>query len=430
MTQAHLGGAAQPSPAQPADDDYNQITSRLSRGVTDWAVTDGDVQAVHQQLDGLSNTEYKATMDRLEQDGYLSTYTANMNSSARDAFLEQAANKGYIQTQAGREYNVSGTQPKPPNSPDLYRHSEDLPSSVREAIHDGNVERFHNYREDYKTYINDYKDQVMATSSQDEIRAMGAPVNSFDGMEPGLSPNDPMRARWTHEAISGSPSHLPAYAAIGNKIRDLDGEVRPGSFYASGEVSWQQSDNGSDYPQFGGKIGGRVYDYGAVEVEAMGSASGILDTPLAGEAGVQGIRTPGPGGVTHFQAAGEAKIEGEFEYNESTLDRVTSTADEIVQAGDNEKSALDRVIPMTVEVDQTGKVELGVEAIAIDTPHGELGVSSYASSDPSNTTFEMGIAGEIGVGKGDVQVKGGVGFRGITSDEIVEAMNNPGIFED
>lgn len=406
MTQARLGGSAQQAPASAAESNYEQMTSRLSYGATDWAVTNADVQAVHEQLDSLSNSDYRSSMERLDKDGYLDRYVSNMNSDARGAFLAQAADKGYVETRAGREYNVPSAQPKPPNSPALYRHREDLPSGVREAMHDENVSRFHEYKNDYREYVGAYSDKVMAAKNKDEIRAMGEPVRPNDQMEPGLSRNDPMKKRWVNDAIAYMPSVQPAYVAIGNRSNDLDGKIRPGSFYASGEVSWQQ-DDGSGDTQLGGKIGGRVYQYGAVEVEAAGTATNIMGTPLAGEAGVRGIHTPN--GVNRVEPSLGAKAIVDF---------------------DSENSTIGRLVPLTAQMDQAGKVELGLEAVDIDTRYGQVGISSYASSDPSTNTIELGVAGDIGVGGGKVEVKAGVGMRLITADEIVEAMNSPGFFEE
>lgn len=406
--RAHLAGPGVGSAPtdQSSENNYDNITSHLSRSVTDWAVTDGDVRAVHDQLDGLSGSDYRATIERMDQDGNLGTYVNQMNSGAREDFLAQARDKGYLESVPGRDYDVPSAQPQPPSFPELYRHDSDQPSSIREAIHDSNVDRFQTYKGEYRTYIDDYSDRVMAAGSEDEIRAMGPPVNSHTPMEPGLRGNDPMKDRWAREAIAFTPSHQPAYVAIGNKQDDLNGEVRPGSFFVSGEVSWQQPDDGSGDTQLGGKIGGRLYHYGAVEAEAKGSASNIMGTPIAGEAGVTGLRTPG--GTTNIQLDGGLKAEGAF---------------------DTEDSRIGRVVPLSAEIAQNGKVELGLDAVDVDSPLGDVGVRSFASSDPSSNTLEMGVSGDLETSRGTVQVKGGAGMRGITADEIVDAMNNPGFFD-
>ena len=144
--------------------------------MTDWAVTDSDVRAVHEN-DDMSPEQYQETMQRLNNDGYLDTYVGNMNADARSDFLSQATDKGYVDVKEGQSYDVPEGAPKPPDSPDLYRHNESLPSSVREAIHDENVANFNEYKGEYR-YIDDYSSQVMSASSPEEIREMGPPVNS------------------------------------------------------------------------------------------------------------------------------------------------------------------------------------------------------------------------------------------------------------
>lgn len=411
MTSARLTGphAINGSSHAASSDEYGAITDHLSRDLTDWAVTDSDVQAVHEKLDGMSPEQYQETMQRLDNDGYLGTYVGNMDAEARSNFLTQAADKGYVGLKEGRSFEVPDGAPKPPDSPDLYRHSESLPSSVREAIHDENVANFNEYKGEYKNYIDDYSSQVMSASSPEEIREMGPPVNSVSPMEPGLKANDPMRDRWAREAIAFSPNHQPAYTAIGNRTDDLAGEIRPGSFYVSGEVAVQQDDDSGD-TQFGMKAGGRLYQYGAAEAEVKGTASEIMGTPIGMDGGISGRYTPG-GGV-QVQPDGSVGAAHTFEIDEDS------------------NSPLAGMSPLSASVDNNGKVELGMRAFGAETRYGEAEVSSYASSDPSSSTFEMGASGELGLGNTKVSVKGGVGLRGITADEIVESMNSPGFFED
>ena len=411
MTSARLAGPLDINRGVTSspDEEYGAITDHLSRDLTDWAVTDRDVQAVHEKLDKMSPEQYQETMQRLDNDGFLGTYIGNMNADARSEFLSQAVDKQYVGIKEGQSFEAPEAAPRPPSSPALYRHSESLPSSIREAVHDENVANFGEYKEQYRNYIDDYSSQVMSASSPEEIREMGPPVNSVSPMEPGLKAGDPMRDRWARDALAFSPSHQPAYVAIGNRTNDLAGEIRPGSFYVSGEVAIQ-SDDGSEDTQFGVKAGGRLYQYGAAEAELKGTAGQIMGTPVGIDGGLSGRYTPG-GGV-QVQPDGSIGVSGTFEVDEES------------------NSPLAGLSPISASVDNSGKVDVGLRAFGAETRYGEADISSYASSDPSSNTFEVGASGELGVGRAKVSVKGGVGMRGITADEIVDSMNSPGFFED
>jgi len=411
LTNARLAGpsAMNSGASSSPDEEYGEIIDHLSRDLTDWAVTDADVQAVHEKLDKMSPEQYQETMQRLDDDKYLGTYVGNMNADARSEFLSQAADKGYVGIREGQSFEVPEAAPRPPSSPALYRHSESLPSSVREAVHDENVANFGEYKKEYRNYIDDYSSQVMSASSPEEIREMGPPVNSVSPMEPGLKAGDPMRDRWARDALAFSPSHQPAYVAIGNRTNDLAGEIRPGSFYVSGEVEIQ-SDDGSEDTQFGVKAGGRLYQYGAAEAELKGTAVEIMGTPLGIDGGLSGRYTPG-GGV-QVQPDGSIGVSGRF------------------QADEDSTSPLAGLSPFAVSIDNNGKVDADMRAFGMDTRYGEADISSYASSDPSTNTFELGARGEIGVNGRKFSLKGGVGMRGITAEEIVDSMNSPGFFED
>lgn len=423
--QAYLGGPAtagrstQPNPT----DSYAAIESRLSRSLSDWVITDSDVKAVHQQLDGLSPKDYHSTLSRMAGDGNLGTYIGEMNDGAREGFLKQARDKGYISTKAGQSYQVNPGHPQPPRSPDLYRNLARLPDSMREAIHDSNVDAQKAYMKDYRNYIDAYSDKVMSCGSEAEIAGLGKPVELEERMEPGVSRIDPLYKQWTSDTLAGAPSNQPAYLAISNRVDDLNGEIRPGSLYASGEVSWQQPDDGSGDTQLGGAIGGKIFDYGAVEAEAKLNATGIMGTPFSGNYGATALRTPGgnwsvDSGQT-FQAG--ARIEppaGDLNPSQESTDNDFSPSESIHD-----------LLPIGVEVEDSGKVEMSLKAAHAETHVGGAQIGSYASSDPSSATFEMGYAAEIKRKGGLISVKAGVGMRGITGDEIIDHLNDPGIFE-
>lgn len=58
--------------------DYDTIKSKLSRGITDWAVTDGEVTEVLGLLNNLSDEDLKDTVEKLKSDGLLSNLKSNL----------------------------------------------------------------------------------------------------------------------------------------------------------------------------------------------------------------------------------------------------------------------------------------------------------------------------------------------------------------
>jgi hypothetical protein len=74
-----LQASASPPPIQrKVSDDYDTIISLLSRGITDWAVTDGEVTQVLNILNGLNDEDLRDTVNKLKDDGYLESLRGNL----------------------------------------------------------------------------------------------------------------------------------------------------------------------------------------------------------------------------------------------------------------------------------------------------------------------------------------------------------------
>jgi hypothetical protein len=404
MHQAQMGGA-RPAP-QSATEPYEQIQSRLSRSFFDgnWAITDNDVNQVHKQLDGLSPTDYKSTLNRMDQDGSLGTYIGEMNHGARDDFLEQAKDKGYLTADPGKDSEVPSNHPTPPRSPEMYNNTPDLPKSMRDAIHESNVDTYKEYTSDYRAYSSAVEKRILSCSSEQDIRDLGEPVDFHQRMEPGLK-GGPFRQDWIQRTQVNTPTKLRTFAAVSSKQHDFNGEVRPGSLFVAAEASYKTKDDYGN-TQLGGKVGGRLYDYGAVQAEAKGTASDIMGTPLSGDAGISGMRTPD--GQYSVGPEASVNVSGGF---------------------DSKESRIGEVFPLSASVNNSGQVELGLDAFKADTPLGGAEIGSYASADPESSTIEMGLTGKIETRSGEVEAKVGFGMRGITADEILEAINGPGFYE-
>jgi hypothetical protein len=179
-----------------------EINDRLSYKATDWAITDKDVKAVHDNLEALPPAEYKAQLETMQKDGKLGRYTSNMGDAEKKAFLEQAQRKGYV---TGGQVKVPGGPLEPPKGPKLYDNKPELPKEVREVIQDQNLSAAKQYDKDYDAYMSRYCKALDKCDSAEKLRALGhwAPKHPL-GKEPGYdasNTSDPFANKWADERI-------------------------------------------------------------------------------------------------------------------------------------------------------------------------------------------------------------------------------------
>ncbi|MCP3104138.1 hypothetical protein LZ198_35240 [Myxococcus sp. K15C18031901] len=224
------------SPEVPADT-YADLQSRLTRGVADWAVTDGDVAAVHGALGKLEPEVYRAALERLERDGLLKTYVGEQGPEARKAFLSQAESKGLLLRLQGAP--ASGPLGYP-GRPDFYREGPRLPASLRGAVAEHAVGAGRAYLAAHGEYLDRYTRAVEDAKSLPELRGLGPPREAdLRDRVLGLEARDPQRearAREWRRAIGTPESTVRAWQAVSARQWALSGQRAGGTFALEGEA--------------------------------------------------------------------------------------------------------------------------------------------------------------------------------------------------
>lgn len=198
-------GSRPPDPAA-----YGEIRTLLSRGLTDWAVTDKDVGEVHARLEGLPPHAYRLTIEQMDRDGLLSRYVEEQGPARRKAFLDQLAQKGLIERKA---YAAPAKPFDPPAPPDTFTRDPNVPKAVHAAIHGYENDARAAYRQQYGDYVDRYCDAVGLATCAAELRSLGdveRPVETGLLLSYG-------------KAVATSRPTKPAYA-ISSKLKELEDE--------------------------------------------------------------------------------------------------------------------------------------------------------------------------------------------------------------
>jgi hypothetical protein len=226
--QLAFAGAAR-ADAAGADAAYEKIRGYLGTSLKDWAVTDGDVRRIHEQLDRLPSKDYQQVMERMERNGLLEKYVKEMGPEAKQAFLAQAEHKGAVSREPVGKVNPAPCEP--PAGPVLYRNDPKLPPCVRELVHEKNLEAKQAYYDAHAAYVQRYAERVMQTKTLGELRALGEPVAPLAVSEPGVTGAHPEAKRFQKSwaQVSSADTRSQAYIAVSNRVADLQGAARPGS---------------------------------------------------------------------------------------------------------------------------------------------------------------------------------------------------------
>ncbi|MBL8953691.1 MAG: hypothetical protein JNK82_23150 [Myxococcaceae bacterium] len=366
------------------------VREALTTSWRDWSVTDTDVSLVHRSLEALSMPEYQTALGELEKGGLLDSYVDAMDATQRAAFLDQASRKGALGSIAGEK--VKGPF-DPPSSPRLYVQSGTLPPALRRAVHEGNLDAAGGYNRAYRAYVDRYAEGVMQQPSREAIKALGEPARFSGVSEPGLESTHPDYREFTSDWVSVarmSPDNLAAWGAIGDRMADLTGEVRAGSFWFQAEAEVVRKDGAMTRGQ---GVDLTVRTYGAVELTAKKS----FGVEGGGEAAKAGAK---------LELASTLRLQKGVQNrstNEATLSGYAEGGKEGGPTG-------------SLEVSSNGDVELGMKVA------GPLG--SYAKANRGDAKFEGGLTAKAELRKDvEVEVKVGAGFKGITADEVARAID-------
>lgn len=232
-----LGGKPRARSGEVPSEAFSEIQSRLTRGLTDWSVSDADVQAVHALLGQLQPADYRATLDQMERNGLLKTYLAEQTPAARQSFMAQAESKGVLQRLAGTP--ASGPLGFP-GRPDFFRDDSALPDSLRQAVESHAIAAGRSFHAAHAAYLGRYAKAVEEARSLPELRKLGPPQEAkLPDSVLGLDRRDPARediaARWRREV--GTPGSTNwVYQAVNVRHRELLGERSAGTFALKGKA--------------------------------------------------------------------------------------------------------------------------------------------------------------------------------------------------
>jgi hypothetical protein len=342
--QLALTGPAKRQDMAKPDAVYEEIKSSLKSDWKDWAVTDGDVRRVHEQLEKLSPDDYRKMMKRMDGAGLLEKYLAEAEPSARGAFLAQAERKGYVSSSPGEKAAFAVVQP--PDGPAFFRNEKTLPYPVREAIHGANVSAAREYYAAHQHYVKQYAERVREAGNPLDIRQLGEPVSPFSTSEPGLDSSHPdydgFRRSWTG-AVRATDTRSGAYIAVSERMADLSGIQRPGTFWFKAEAELK-AELKTDFGNFAAKVGGEleVTQYGRVKEK--------------GKAGVDLPTSPFTKGGFEVDTAGKQKESEGVEYKGANGRKVGVGVD---QNG-------------TVKMEMTATGPVGVYTV-VNTQEGKFG---------------------------------------------------------
>lgn len=272
LTAAQLAftGSARRGDAAKADAVYSDIRAQLTRSLSNWVLNGDDVRRVHERLETLPPADYRKMMERMERDGLLEKYVDTANPEASRAFLSQAERKGYVSSTPGEKASFAIIQP--PEGPKLYRNDAGLPSCIRDTIHETNMRAAREYYGAHQAYVKQYAERVGEAKNPLDIRRLGEPRAPFSLSEPGMDASHPdykeCRQSWTRN-VKQTDSRNGAYVAVSNRMADLSGIQRPGTFWFKAEAELK-----AELGPLAFKVGGEVEatQYGKVDAKGTGGA--------------------------------------------------------------------------------------------------------------------------------------------------------------
>ncbi|RKH52166.1 hypothetical protein D7W81_40050 [Corallococcus aberystwythensis] len=368
-----MGGRLR-SPSAPVPEDvYASVRSHLTRSLSNPFLTGSDVQATHDALGSVPRDAYRATLERMDRDGLLTTYVSRMDAPSRQAFLEQAASNGVLSRRSGDVAGPLGM----PGRPETFVNDPKLPAALRDTVNAHATDTGRAAVVSYDAYLQRYGEAVAQAGSLQALRALGPP-QALDLRETslGLSWSDPQRERFEAEwkAGLGRPqrSLVQAYETVTARAQVLSGE-RPAGVFVSAEAS-------------------ASHEMLAFKSEAHASARGT--TEVQTQAGI--ATKAGPLGLEVMTGA-HGKTEAQLQ--------------------------LDLGIA-SVSRDSEGKVELSLGAGSHARAHAAL--------NPRTAEFGGGIAFGLSdkSGQSHAGLKLGYGLRGLTPERAAQAVRSdvPGLF--
>jgi hypothetical protein len=302
-------------------------------------------EAFLRSLEALPNASFKELMSELKdaKDGRFEAIMGHLASSsgARQAFLELAVQKGFLEATPAKGAPPSGPIVAP-NQPPLVRNDPALPEAMRQLIHSENQTRAAQYLKAFDDYTHAWCAAVSQARSPQEIRALG-PFSTPPALsEPGFRERDRKDFGWNAGLTPSAPNLEKAQRAIGDRIGDLREQPRAGSYGVEADGSAKVARPSG--VEFGGAVevtrnsaGTKVETKGKVgaqvEVETESPAPGLTQAPFGFSVG----RSVDTNGTTTTEVTGAlgafgVGIEAERKTNGETKKTFTAQALENVGA--------------------------------------------------------------------------------------------------
>ncbi len=274
-----------------------ELDRLLSRGFTDFVITDGEANRALQVLEEVRPQDFKKVLSQMESSGTLKKFFAEAPESTRDGMLYLMASHGMLKREVGKP--VDGKF-DPPSHPETFAWDPRLPEPVLQAIRSNTHEAWNNYETRFEEYLDRYGSAVQQSATPGELRRLGPPAT------PASAPG---RLITNTEAIQ----------ALTDKIYEFRGEERGALGSLKGVLEIKALGDKTTQEVVANRYGLRTNTEGAVEVEAgIGGEKGALGVKGAyTERGVQefGIKVEskkpplGIGAELTLRSDGSAELE-------------------------------------------------------------------------------------------------------------------------
>jgi hypothetical protein len=288
-------------------------------------------------LSVMSRRDFWEAMSKLSDSGRLGDVMEKIGEDPklRAQFLSASVKNGYLSADPPRAQQNPGAL-APPDQPALIRNDRLLPTEVRQLIHAQNKQHAAEYTAKFDRYTQDWCSAVMNASTPGDIRKLGAFSVPPSLSEPGFEERDRKSFGWNAGLTESGRGVEQAAKALSDKISDLRGEARAGSYSLDLEVAFKKK-TGIGFGQTGvetklGETGAKsaVKTEVGVEVEAGGLT---LGTSVDNKGVVRREAQAGPVGVEReVDAAGHAKNTFTLKVND-TLSTYSSVSDSSMGAG-------------------------------------------------------------------------------------------------
>lgn len=309
-------------------------------------------------LSVMSRGEFKEAMNKLSDSGRFGEVMEKIGADPklRAQFLSASVRNGYLSATPPRVQENPGALAAPAQ-PALIRNERTLPAELRKLIHAENAHHAAQYEATFDRYTKDWSAAVMNASTPGEIRKLGAFSSPPSMSEPGVEARDRKDFGWNQGLTQSGRGAEQAAKVLSDKISDLRGEPRAGSYSLDLEVAFKTK-TGIGFVQTGvdAKIGetgvkSAVKTEVGVEVEGPVKFSASVDNRGVVSREVKA----GPVGVEReVDAAGHAKTTFTIKATDA-ISTYSSVSDSSMGAGVKAKA----------------KIAEGLEV------SGKVGVSAY-----------------------------------------------------